>query len=230
MARALFGLFSFVVCLAIPFETLLGRVAPDPAVQPALERFLARPSERVTSYRARRILEGENPRFNLRATMEAITELSNGRFGYTVVNESGSDQIRQKVLRPLLETEATVLETGDQSRSALTSLNYEIAAGELAEPGVVKLFARPRRKDVALIDGAVFVTRDDADLVRIEGRMAKNPSFWTTRVNVVRRYDRVAGARVPVRLDSTAQIRFAGESSLSMTYKYEMVNGVEVAP
>jgi hypothetical protein len=38
----------------------------------------------------------------------------------------------------------------------------------------------------------------------------------------------VAGIRVPVRLDSTAQIRFAGESSLSMVYQYEMVNGVEV--
>jgi hypothetical protein len=228
MARALFGLFSFGICLMLSFETLLGRVAADPAVQPALERFLSRSNEKVGSYRARRVLEGQNPRFNLRATLEAVTEFSNGRFSYTVVSESGSDQIRQKVLRPLLEAEATVLETGDQTRSALTNDNYEIAAGELAEPGVVKLFAKPRRKDVALIDGAVFVTSDDADLLRVEGRMAKNPSFWTTRVNVIRRYDRVAGIRVPVRLDSTAQIRFAGESSLSMVYQYEMVNGVEV--
>jgi hypothetical protein len=58
--------------------------------------------------------------------------------------------------------------------------------------------------------------------------MAKNPSFWTTRVDVVRWYERIAGVRVPVRLDSTAHIRFAGESTLSMIYKYEMVNGVEV--
>jgi hypothetical protein len=44
----------------------------------------------------------------------------------------------------------------------------------------------------------------------------------------VRHYDRVGGIRVPVRLDSTAQIRFAGESTLSMIYKYEMVNGVDL--
>ena len=80
-----------------------------------------------------------------------------------------------------------------------------------------------------MIDGAVFITSDDADLVRVEGRMAKNPSFWTTRVNLVRRYDRIGGVRVPVRLDSTAQIRFAGESTLSMVYDYESVNGVKLA-
>jgi hypothetical protein len=31
-----------------------------------------------------------------------------------------------------------------------------------------------------------------------------------------------------VRVDSTAQIRFAGASSLSMVYDYEMINGKEL--
>jgi hypothetical protein len=35
---------------------------------------------------------------------------------------------------------------------------------------------------------------------------------------------------VPTRLDSVAQIRLAGRSTLSMTYEYEMVNGVDLAP
>jgi hypothetical protein len=174
-------------------------------------------------------VEAENPRFKMRASMEAITRFSNGRLTYTVVSETGSDYIREKVFRPLLETEATALDVGDPSKSALTTANYDIGGGELAEPGIVKLFAKPRRKELTLIDGSVFITSADAELVRVEGRMAKNPSFWTTRVNVVRRYDRVAGVRVPVRLDTTAQIRFAGEATLSMTYQYEMVNGVEVA-
>lgn len=178
-------------------------------------------------YRAVRKLEGHNPRFNMQGTIEAITELlPGGRFEYVIVSETGSDYIRDKVLRPILETEAKVLASGAASRSALTTENYDIGGGELAEPGLVKLFAKPRRKDVSLIDGAVYVTTDDSDLVRVEGRMAKNPSFWTTRVHLVRHYDRLGGIRVPIRLDSTAQIRFAGESTLSMIYEYEMVNGV----
>jgi hypothetical protein len=235
MARALFGLLSLACCLTLTLQgsgrsTLFAaeRVEAGAALQPAIDRFLARPDEPLTRYRARRVLEGQNPRFNMKGGIEAITELVDGHFTFTIVSETGSDYIRDKVLRPLLETEAKVFASGDASRSALTLQNYDISGGELAEPGIVKLFAKPRRKDISLIDGSVFITSDDSDLVRVEGRMAKNPSFWTTKVNLVRRYDRIGGVRVPVRLDSTAQIRFAGESSLSMVYQYEMVNGVAV--
>ena len=228
MARLLFGLLSLFCCLTLSIEST-GRAETNAAVQPALDRFLARPDEPLTQYRARRMLEGHNARFKMRGALEAITELApGGRFSYTIVSETGSDYIREKVLRPILETEAKVFASGTAARSALTPENYEIGGGELAEPGIIKLFAKPRRKDVSLIDGAVFITSDDADLVRVEGRMAKNPSFWATRVNLVRHYDRIGGIRVPVRLDSTAQIRFAGESTLSMLYTYEMLNGVEL--
>jgi hypothetical protein len=215
-------------CLTLSAESG-SPAASDAEILPALERFLSRPDEPLKQYRATRRLEGHNERFDMHAVIEAVTELRpGGRFEYSIVSETGSDYIRDKVLRPILETEAKVLSSGAASRSALTTENYEIGGGELAEPGLVKLFAKPRRKDVSLIDGAVFITSDDSDLVRIEGRMAKNPSFWTTRVNLVRHYDRLAGVRVPVRLDSTAQIRFAGESTLSMVYDYESVNGLKL--
>jgi len=73
------------------------------------------------------------------------------------------------------------------------------------------------------------VTTGDADLVRVQGRFVKNPSFWTTRVDVVRHYGRVAGVRVPVRMETTARIRFAGDSTMVMTYDYESVNGQVVS-
>ena len=227
MKWTLFGLLSLACCLSLSAES--AAPAANAGIQPALERFLTRPDEPLTQYRATRRLEGNNPRFNMQGTIEAVTELSpGGRFTFEIVSETGSDYIRDKVLRPILETEAKVFASGNASRSALTTENYDIGGGELAEPGLVKLFAKPRRKDVSLIDGSVFITSEDSDLVRVEGRMSKNPSFWTTRVNLVRHYDRVGGVRVPVRLDSTAQIRFAGESTLSMIYKYQTINGVVV--
>jgi len=203
--------------------------APGPAVEPALARFLTRPDEPLREYRALRHMEAENGRFNVRGTLDAMTSLSgDGRFTYTIVREDGSDYIRNRVLRTLLENEEKLFATTDPSRAALTSVNYELLAAEPAEPGVVRLLAKPRRREVSLVDGSVFVTRDDADLLRVEGRLAKNPSFWTTRVDLVRRYDRVGGIRVPVRLDTTAQVRVAGSSTLSVVYDYQMVNGVAV--
>lgn len=200
--------------------------SPSGLVEPALHRFLARADEPLTEYRALRHLEAHNERFNLTAELDAVTELQpNGSFDYTVVRESGSEYIRNKVLRGLLENETELARSGDSSRFAVTSTNYEVTAGEQAEDGTMKLMAKPRRRDVGLIDGAVFVTSTDADMVRVEGRLVKNPSFWTTRVDLVRQYGRVAGVRVPIRLDTTAHVRFAGLSTMSMTYDYESVNG-----
>lgn len=39
---------------------------------------------------------------------------------------------------------------------------------------------------------------------------------------------KAAAVWVPVRVESTASIRFAGSSTFSMAYSYEMVNGVAV--
>lgn len=207
------------------------RAADADVVEPVLARFLARPDEPLRQYRAVRHLEAENLRFHLRGELDAVTSLSpDGRFSYSVLREEGSDYIRRKVLRQLLDSEEKLFATSDPSRAALTSSNYEMNGGEIAEPGVVRLFARPRRREVSLFEGSVFITRDDADLLRVEGRLAKNPSFWTTRVDLVRRYERVGGIRVPVRVDSTAQVRIAGASTLSMVYDYEMVNGVVIKP
>lgn len=195
-----------------------------------VQRFMARPDEPLNRYRAFRRLEAQNDRFNLHGWLEVWTELSpEGRLTYEIVREGGSDYIRSKVLRPLLENEERLFATRDASRSAVTPQNYVLRGSEAAEPGVVKLLVSPKRRDVALIDGAVFVTEEEADLVRVEGRLAKNPSFWTKRVDVVRHYDRIGGARVPVRLESVAQIRLAGTSTLSMTWEYETINGVPVA-
>ncbi len=187
-----------------------------------VQRFLARPDEPLTRYRALRRLEARNDRFKLEGWLEARTELTQeGRFAYEVVREGGSEYIRNKVLRPLLENEERLFATTDASRSAVTAQNYSLHGLEAAaEPGLVKLLVRPKRRDVSLVDGAVFVTEDEADLVRVEGRLAKSPSFWIRRVDVVRRYERIGGMRVPVRLDSVAQVRLAGTSTLAMTWEY----------
>jgi hypothetical protein len=224
----------------VAFVALIGLMSPltghaerglgNSADASTVTRFLTRPDEPVQSYRALRRLEASNPRFDLHGWIEAWTEVTpTGQFTYEVVREGGSDYIRKKVLRPLLENEEKLVATRNISRAAVNEANYELRGAEAAEPGLVKLRVKPRREDVLLVDGAVFVTEDDADLVRVEGRLAKNPSFWTRRVDVVRSYERIAGMRVPVRLDSTAQIRFAGTATLSVTWDYQTINGMPVS-
>lgn len=216
--------------VALTALTALATAESSPAAfEPVLHRFLSRADEPLVTYRGTRRLEGRNERFNVSGWMAIATELTADGFHYRVIDEGGSDLIRGRVFRSMLENEEQIFASGDRARSSFTSINYDLTAGDAAEPGLVKLFARPKRKDVTLIDGAVFITDSDADLVRVEGRLAKSPSFWTRRVDVVKQYARVAGLRVPVRIDSTAQIRFVATSTMTMTYDYEMINGVNVA-
>ncbi len=196
--------------------------------EPVLQRFLSRIDTPLTQYRAFRRMTARNDRFNLEGWIEVVTELSpEDGFRWHVVREGGSDYIRNRVLRAALQTEAKLSAT-DPSRSALSPANYDLQEVGEEEPGLVKLLARPKRRDLLLVDGAAFVTGEEADLVRLEGRLTKNPSFWTRDVRIVRRYDRVAGVRVPVRLDSNCNVLFVGRSEMTITYEYETVNGQPV--
>jgi hypothetical protein len=45
----------------------------------------------------------------------------------------------------------------------------------------------------------------------------------------VRRYERLAGVRVPVSIESVAHVLIAGRSTFKMTYEYETINGHPVS-
>ena len=65
-------------------------------------------------------------------------------------------------------------------------------------------------------------------MLQVEGTLVKRPSFWTRRVDVVRRYARVSGVRVPIEMRSTADVLIAGKSTFTMSYNYEMINGESI--
>ena len=194
-----------------------------------LQRFLARGEEPPVEYRALRRLEAHNPKFNQNAWMVAWTEYDhvNG-FRFTIVSEGGSGYIRSKVLRAALEGEQKIWANREPQKASFTNDNYTFDAGEQSADGLASVTVKARRKDVLLVDGSIFVQPSDGDLARIEGRLSKSPSFWTRRVDVVRRYQRMAGMRVPVSIESVAHVLVAGRSTFKMTYEYETISGQHV--
>lgn len=201
--------------------------------QALIERFLAREDPPPISYRAFRRLEARNERFDAEGWMEVMTELTSDRtFSWTVVEEGGSSYIRGKVLVRALEAERDAIARNDPESAALSRANYAFDARRDAASDVPDGLARvpitPKRKDVMLVDGQVWLAVHDGDLLQVDGRLARSPSFWTRTVDVMRRYARLAGVRVPVEMTSTADVRLAGTSTFRMTYSYETINGVPV--
>jgi hypothetical protein len=213
-----------VLCSARAVSLAFGQQSG--AIPPLVQHFLNRSDERVTSYRALRRLEAHNHRYKKHGWIEAWTTVDpESGFTYDIVGEGGSSYVRDKVLRKALEREAQAYAASETAAAAIDPANYEFGGATTRPDGLVSVAITPRRKDALLLDGAVFLTPDDADLVRIEGRLVKTPSFWTRRVEIVRRYGRIDNVRVPLAIESTAHVLVAGESSFLMRYEYASING-----
>jgi hypothetical protein len=158
------------------------------------------------------------------AWLDAWTELKDGRFTYEIVSERGSDTVRSKVLRAVLAREQELINNGDGDKGDLTSANYEFAEAGRSEDGSRVVQIKPRRSDVLLVDGHAVVN-EHGELMRVEGRLARNPSFWTSLVNIVRRYARIGGVRVPVATETTAKVKFVGTAQMNVVYDYHSING-----
>ena len=183
----------------------------------------------LRSYRARRHLEARNSRFNAEGWLDVATEFSLGDgLRWTVTAEGGSAYIRGKVLRKALEAEAETYHTGGQARAALTADNYQFGAASASNGDTLSIPIEPRREDVLLVSGTIQTDRG-WDLLSVAGRLAKNPSFWTRTVDIVRRYGRINGVRVPLTMESRASVRIVGPSTFRMTYTYDEINDEAVA-
>jgi hypothetical protein len=182
----------------------------------------------LTQYRAYRRMHARNEHFGQEAWLEAWTELDERGFRYTIVSETGSDYMRNKVLKGVLKREQELVAGGDCRRSELTPDNYEFQDVQQGD-GERYVTLKPKRKDVLLVDGRMVFSHDGSELLRVEGRLSKNPSFWTSLVNIIRHYARLDGVRVPVATESTAKVKFAGVASLDVHYEYETINGRPVS-
>jgi hypothetical protein len=198
------------------------------AATPILQRFLALGDPSPESYRALRHLEARNEKFNMSAWMDVWTESDASGFRYRIEREEGSDYIRNRVFRESLETERKLWAAGAPDAASLTPANYTFADGGAQADGLAALNIKPRRKEVLLVDGSIFLRPGDGELLKMEGDLAKAPSFWTRRVRIVRHFQRFAGVRMPVSLDAVANVRWFGQSTFRAVYEYETVNAERV--
>ena len=199
---------------------------PDPRAISALDAFLSGRTL-ARQYTATRRLEASGS--GQRGWLDVRTRYAAGSgFVYDITSEGGSGLIRGRVLKSLLEEEKQLIASGSGGRVALTRDNYAFTPESLNPDGSVVVAMRPLRKERSLISGRLILSPDGV-LQRVEGQLAKNPSFWVTRVNVVRTYRLINGVLMPVCLETTARLRFLGSSSLRMTYSYSEIDEQPVA-
>ena len=237
MRRGKAVLLALGCLIGLSAHGLAGAPAPagpaSPSEYVAVERFLSEIEKPPVAYQARRRLEASSAKLKESAWMEAVTEFEPASgFRYSIVAQGGSERIQRRVLKPVLETEMKNAARDEWRKGNLSRANYEFNFGGRTETGMLKMQLNPRRRDSRLVNGAALLTASSGELVRVEGRLSKSPSFWVKWVNVSRSYAPVGGVMMPVSIDSTADVRIAGVSTFAMTYDYQMVDGqvINAAP
>ena len=194
-----------------------------------LERVIAETTRSGFTVRSTRELHATTKNGKHEGWMAVDTvQASSGQFTWTVLNESGSERTRNKVFRELLQAEAQAWRDGSKDAAALTPANYVFVPAAAAADGSVRIQLKPRREDPRLVDGTLTVSADGHPL-RLEGRLAKSPSFWVRNVSIVKHFAQIGDIALPTSIESVADVRFVGPATFSMRYDYRELNGRTVS-
>lgn len=201
----------------------------DDGSQGLLQRVLAQTSRAGVALHATRELRAGTVSGKHQGWMIVETMMtSSGTFSWNVLDEGGSERTRQKVFYELLRNEAEAHRGGARDDAALTLANYQFAPAQATRSGQLQIRLTPRRHDPQLIDGVLIVSADGYP-IRLEGRLAKSPSFWVKSVTVVKQYGRFGGIALPTSIESLADLKMFGRASFTMRYRYSEVNGRSVS-
>jgi hypothetical protein len=138
---------------------------------------------------------------------------------YHVLSRKGPHFLEERVLYRILKEDAQLSRTLERSRTLLTSNNYsmDIQGTYLLRNKLCYVIGiHPRMHKFSLIEGTAWVDVQDFSLLRIEGRPAASPSFWTGRPLIEREYIVIDGLSFPHHSRATSKGFFAGKSQLDI--------------
>jgi hypothetical protein len=151
---------------------------------------------------------------------------------FTVVSESGSKLICEKVLKRLVESEQEATQKANRIQMTLSTENYNMALDGTDQIDGVKawvLKVSPKIESKFTYKGRVWVSMDDYAVMRVQGEPAKNPSWWINRASFDSRYVRRGEFWLPERNVSTSHVRIGGEARLTIDYgAYSSLEGHSV--
>lgn len=178
------------------------------------------------AYRAYRRLEAGSPGKQKTGWLEAWTEFSPGRgLEIEIVREGGSEYVRNKILRGMLNSEQQLVANGKPLRASLDANNYAFADGGTTDEGLQRVVLKAARKSEGIVNGSLFFEPQAGYVTRIEGRLVKSPSFWVHDVDVTWKFARVGGHVLPIEVSSLGKVRMYGGSMFRMIYDYVTIDG-----
>jgi hypothetical protein len=145
----------------------------------------------------------------------------------TIISQSGSKLICDRVLRKMVETEQEASERSNRVQMMLSPQNYHFELiGQESLDGMETwvLHVSPKVDNKLTYRGRIWVSQDDFAVVRVQGEPAKNPSWWINRASFDWRYGKHGKFWLPERSVGLSHVRIGGEAKLTIEYNsYQIV-------
>jgi hypothetical protein len=198
---------------------------PLPSADEVVARMMERDNQRQTAlhgYTASRRYVLENSRHHKRAEMlVAVKCLDDGSKQFETVSATGWGAARSHVFPKLLESESEASLPGVRERSRITPQNYSfemVGTDYIDQRAAYVIAIAPRTQNKYLVQGRIWVDVEDYAIVRIEGKPARNPSFWTRSVHFVHTYQKSGVLWLPASDLSVTDVRILGATELTIEY------------
>ena len=139
---------------------------------------------------------------------------------FNVVSEKGSGFVQDHVFRRLMEaeTEAASDRVRDNTRINPRNYDFEILGSQDLDgrPSYV-IRMQPKHKRRFLVDGRIWVDKEDFAVARIEGEPATS-SFWVRSSHMVQCYKKIGPYWLVVSNHTENVVRFFGDAQLDIQY------------
>jgi hypothetical protein len=151
----------------------------------------------------------------------------------TIVDESGSNFLRAKVLHKLLDSEREASEATVHARTRFARSNYYFSLVGVESSQTHPLYVldvTPKVKGNFAWKGRIWIDPADYAVVRAEGQPEKLPSWWTTHSEFTCTNQNIDGLSLPVESVSDTRVRFGGHALLRIDYGSCKANAAPDSP
>ena len=210
--------------LACAPASLIGQTtaAPSLSADEVIARMFTHEVQRESSaggYTGNRQYVLDNPRFDKQARMEVrVTCAPDGTESFQVVSEQGWKSANL-LLRKILESESETSMPLERAKSRVTSDNYGfqmIDSAPLNGRLAYVIDVIPKRQDVVLFRGRIWVDAEDYALARVEGEPAKITSVWIHSVHFTQEFRKSGEYWFPSSTTSITEARIVGKTKVDI--------------
>ncbi len=239
---SLLGTLSFGGLSTSPFHTIGTRgvtslrvtssVARQDSMEELFSSLIARhlwQRSHLDRYSTARTYQVENDKDKILAQEVVDMEYrAPGTETFTRNSAKGSGFILHEVFQRLMQHEAARVGANKDPDSLITPDNYTfemVGTDQIAGSECSVVHAVPKRKEIDLFDGRIWIDNRDSAVVKISGHLAKSPSFWIKRVDFERDYRKIDGFWLLSREEAVSVVRMFGKETLTVDYRTYRVNG-----